>query len=63
MGTTDRNAVAEDCSAELFVMLKYTVACANKYFRVLHHEGLWMEATTNIMVAEAGDEMCASRQF
>ena len=41
-------------------MLKYTVACANRYFRVLHAEGLWLEANRNIQVARAGDEMCVS---
>lgn len=51
----------EDCSAELFLMLRYTVACANNYFRMLHHEGLWMEPSTNLAVAKAGHEMCASR--
>lgn len=58
-----RTFVAKDCSAELFQMLKYTVACANRYFRILHGEGLWLEAPVNLLVAKAGDEMCASRHL
>ena len=41
-------------------MLKYTLGCANRYFRLLHHEGLWLEPATSMLVVEAGDEMCAS---
>ena len=44
-------------------MLKYTVACTNKYFRLLHAEGLWMEPETTFLVVEAGNEMCASRLY
>ena len=61
MGATDPTAIPKECSVEIFLMLKYIVACANNYFRTLHHEGLWMEPNTNLLVAKAGNEMCASR--
>ena len=53
--------IAEECSEEAFLMLKYTVACSNKYFRLLHVEGLWMDPEVTLLVVKAGDEMCASR--
>ncbi|CAE7039046.1 unnamed protein product, partial [Symbiodinium sp. KB8] len=49
----------KDSSSVLFVMLKYTVSCANTYFRILHHGGLWLDASTSLQAATACEEMTA----
>ena len=48
----------EDSDDELFVMLKYTVQCANIYFRLLHHSGLWLSPRISLRAARACDELC-----
>ena len=52
--------VVKDSQHELFQMLKYTVQCANVYFRLLHQEGLWLDSATSTLASKACHEMTAS---
>ena len=51
---------AQDSPNHLFEMLKYTVQCANTYFRILHDAGLWLDPSTSLLAGRACHEMTVS---
>ena len=53
------STTVKDSSHVLFEMLKYTVSCANTYFRLLHHGGMHLDASTSLQAATACEEMTA----
>ena len=42
----------------MFTMLLYVLKCTNKYFRVLHWSGLWIDPDTSGVAAKLCHEMC-----
>ena len=53
------STTVKDSSHVLFEMLKYTVSCANTYFRLLHYGGMHLDASTSLQAATACEEMTA----